>query len=106
MKLPNPGYPAPRGVRIVLRSGTVLEATVTWDELVFDAGVPSPRFLLTVPGMELGEFRIERIEADYMPPGTLIAFNQVGDPRENADRIRTQSVRHDKAKITMRRDEQ
>lgn len=105
--MPNPGYPAPRGVRLILQGGMVLKADVRYRDVVLDAGVPTPRFELVLPhDLSIEHYTINSMEADYWPPGTIICFPQRGDAQSSAERIVAKSRYNAIKRLMMRRTEQ
>lgn len=102
--LPNPGYPLPQGIRLILAGGVVVRAKAVFEDVVMDKGVPTPRFQLVLPeDLELNAYSVQRIEAAYWPPGTILMFPQTGNPQENAERIVEQSRRAAFEKLMMTR---
>jgi hypothetical protein len=100
LNLPNPGYPAPTGVK----GGITIPAGVEFLDVVTDKGVPTPRFAVVLPDdLDIANYQIESLESDPLPPGTILCFNQVGNAQENAERIVAQSRKRSLSKLFMRR---
>lgn len=101
--MPNPGYPAPRDMRVYLSGGVMVEATTRFVDVVLDGGVPTPRFEVVLPeDLELFSYRVDHIDG-VIPPGTIVMFEQAGDAAENAERIVERSRKHAFAKLFMSR---
>lgn len=103
MTMPNPGYPAPRKMRVFLASGVSVPAECRYVDTVLDAGVPTPRFELVLPeDLDLSAYRVHHLEG-VIPPGTIVMFPQAGNATENAERIVELSKRAAFDRITMSR---
>lgn len=95
MRMPNPGYPEPRGVWITTASGFRLRANSRFLDVITDRGVPTPRFVVFLDGTQeqMANTEVVEITADFWPPGTILMFAQKGDAVDNADKIVTRSRR-------------
>jgi hypothetical protein len=108
LHLPNPGYPQPRGVRIATRDGRSIDVGTRYLDVVMDAGVPTPRFVIVLPrGLDPdpASYQVETLTAKYWPPGTIICFDQVGNAQANAERILAQTLRQAGLRAGMTREE-
>jgi hypothetical protein len=103
MTVPNPGYPAPRQLKVYLAGGVAVHAKCRFVDVVLDAGVPTPRFELILPeDLDLSAYRVDRVEG-AIPPGTIVMFPQAGNAQENAERIVERSRRAAFDRIAMSR---
>lgn len=103
MSVPNPGYPAPKGMKIFLAGGVAVAARTRFVDVVLDAGVPTPRFELVLPqDLDLSVYKVDHLEG-AIPPGTIVMFPQAGNPQENAERIVEKSRRAAFDRIAMSR---
>ena len=103
LSMPNPGYPAPKRMRVHLAGGVVIHAKTRFVDVVLDAGVPTPRFELLLPDdLDLSAYRVDHIDG-LIPPGTIVMFPQAGNAQENAERIVEKSRREAFKRITMSR---
>lgn len=93
----NPGYPAPRGVRIHTKGGFVLNANVRFFDVHMDKGVPTPRWVIYLDGGQdqMASIVVDHVEYDYCPPGAILMFAQQpsADGISNTDRIVARSQR-------------
>ena len=105
--LPNPGYPEPRGVKLILKSGVMMPVETRFVDVITDRGVPTPRFQVVLPEPFVWQgVSVDALDVGFWPPGTIIMFPQAGDAAENAERISELSNRRDKARFFMSRRDQ
>jgi hypothetical protein len=103
LSMPNPGYPAPKNMRVYVAGGVAIHAKTRFVDVVLDAGVPTPRFALVLPDdLDISNYKVERIDG-LIPPGTIVMFEQAGNAQENAERIVEQSRRAAFEKLMMSR---
>jgi hypothetical protein len=105
--VPNPGYPAPTGLKVFLSGGIVVPAEARFVDVILDCGVPTPRFAVVLPNdLDMSSYKVDHLEAEVLPPGTIIMFEQVGNAQENAERIVELSRRAAFTKLMMSRKDQ